>query len=70
MTEQKLVLRVAGMTRADSEQAVASALRAVPGVKGVEVSPADGTATLTHDGAPPSMDAVRAALDEAGFHMV
>ena len=57
---------VSGMTCAHCVSAVSSEITALPGVTGVEVELASGRLTITSD-APVDDDAVRAAVDEAGY---
>jgi copper chaperone CopZ len=60
---------IQGMTCEHCVNAVGSELRALPGVAGVQVDLAAGTATVTSE-APLDPDAVRAAVDEAGYEVV
>jgi copper chaperone len=57
---------VTGMTCNHCVQAVTGELGALPGVTGVQVDLASGAVTVTSE-APLSDDAVRAAVDEAGY---
>ncbi|MEU4621788.1 heavy metal-associated domain-containing protein [Actinoplanes sp. NPDC023801] len=59
---------VKGMTCSHCVQSVTQELSAVPGVTGVEVDLASGGVTVTSD-APLSDEAVRAAVDEAGYEL-
>ena len=60
----RTTLTIEGMTCGHCVKAVTEALRALPGVRDVEV--AVGSAAFTTD-APPDEAAVRAAIDEAGY---
>ena len=57
---------VEGMTCGHCVQAVTVELTKVPGVHGVEVELATGEVSVDSDG-PLPLDAVRAAVDEAGY---
>ena len=57
---------VEGMTCGHCVQAVTVELTKVPGVHGVEVELATGEVSVESDG-PLPLDAVRAAVDEAGY---
>jgi copper chaperone len=59
---------VSGMTCGHCVSAVTEELTAVPGVTGVDVDLASGRVTVTSD-APVDDDAVRAAVDEAGYEL-
>ena len=59
---------VSGMTCGHCVQAVSGELTKLPGVTDVTVDLASGTVTVTSD-APLSDDAVRAAIDEAGYEL-
>lgn len=60
---------VAGMTCAHCVAAVTDELSAIAGVTDVAVDLASGDATVTST-APLDVDAVRAAIDEAGYELV
>ena len=60
---------IKGMTCAHCVNAVSSELGRVPGVRDVRVDLATGAATVTSD-APLDPEAVRAAVDEAGYDVV
>lgn len=60
--------RVDGMTCGHCVAAVTREVQAIPGVTRVEVVLADGS--LTVDGTDVDVDAVRAAVDEAGYTLV
>ncbi|MDG6104702.1 heavy-metal-associated domain-containing protein [Dactylosporangium aurantiacum] len=60
---------VKGMTCGHCVQAVSTEVGRVPGVTGVEVDLASGAVTVTSDG-PADEQAVRAAVDEAGYEVV
>ena len=59
---------VTGMTCGHCVNAVTEEVTAVPGVTGVEVDLASGRLTVTSD-SPVDDDAVRAAVDEAGYQL-
>ncbi|MEU8815321.1 cation transporter [Actinoplanes sp. NPDC048796] len=59
---------VTGMTCGHCVQAVTGELSALAGVDDVQVDLASGAVTVTSE-APLSEDAVRAAVDEAGYEL-
>ncbi|WP_250001474.1 heavy-metal-associated domain-containing protein [Actinoplanes sp. M2I2] len=59
---------VTGMTCGHCVQAVTGELSALPGVDDVQVDLASGAVTITSE-APLTDDAVRAAVDEAGYEL-
>ncbi|HET6482176.1 MAG TPA: heavy-metal-associated domain-containing protein [Actinoplanes sp.] len=59
---------VTGMTCGHCVQAVSGELSTLPGVADVQVDLASGAVTVTSD-APLADDAVRAAVDEAGYEL-
>ena len=59
---------VAGMTCGHCVSAVTEEVTALPGVTDVDVDLASGRLTVTSD-APVDDDAVRAAVDEAGYEL-
>jgi copper ion binding protein len=59
---------VTGMTCAHCVQAVTSEISELPGVDAVEVDLATSAVTVT-SAAPLAVDAVRAAVDEAGYEL-
>ena len=59
---------VTGMTCDHCVHAVTEEVTGVPGVTGVDVDLASGRLTVTSD-APVDDDAVRAAVDEAGYEL-
>ena len=59
---------VTGMTCGHCVQAVSGELSALPGVEDVQVDLASGAVTVTSE-APRTDDAVRAAVDEAGYEL-
>ncbi len=59
---------VTGMTCGHCVSAVTEEVTAVPGVTAVDVDLASGRLTVTSD-APVDDDAVRAAVDEAGYEV-
>jgi copper chaperone CopZ len=60
---------VTGMTCGHCVQAVTGELSALPGVDAVQIDLGTGAVTVT-SAAPLAGDAVRAAVDEAGFELV
>ena len=60
---------VEGMTCGHCVSAVSQELTKVPGVRDVAVDLATGTVTVTSDD-PVDVEAVRAAVDEAGYELV
>lgn len=61
--------QVKGMTCGHCVSAVSSEVGALEGVDGVQVDLASGQVTVT-SAAPLATDAVRAAVDEAGYELV
>lgn len=61
--------QVQGMTCGHCVSAVSAEVGAIPGVSQVQVDLAAGQVTVTSD-APLDADAVRAAVDEAGYELV
>ncbi|WIM97049.1 heavy-metal-associated domain-containing protein [Actinoplanes oblitus] len=59
---------VKGMTCSHCVNAVTEELSALPGVAGVQVDLASGGVTVTSE-EPLTQDAVRAAVDEAGYEL-
>jgi copper chaperone CopZ len=59
---------VTGMTCAHCVQAVTGEISTLPGVADVQVDLASGAVTVTSE-APLTDEAVRAALDEAGYEL-
>jgi len=59
---------VVGMTCAHCVSAVTEEVSQLPGVSGVDVDLASGGLTVTSD-APVTDDAVRAAVEEAGYEV-
>jgi len=59
---------VTGMTCAHCVQAVTSEISTLTGVAGVQVDLASGAVTVTSE-TPLTEDAVRAAVDEAGYEL-
>ena len=60
--------RVVGMTCGHCVSAVTEELNRIPGVTGVTVDLPTGGVSVTSD-EPLSLDAVRAAVDEAGYSL-
>ncbi|MBX6355944.1 MAG: heavy-metal-associated domain-containing protein [Micromonosporaceae bacterium] len=61
--------RVKGMTCGHCVNAVSSEVGALPGVREVDVDLESGQVTVTSE-QPLDTDAVRAAVDEAGYELV
>ena len=59
---------VTGMTCGHCVQAVTGELKTLPGVADVQIDLASGAVTVTSE-APLTDDAVRAAVDEAGYEL-
>lgn len=66
MTEQ--TYQVQGMTCDHCVRAVTGELQGLPGVQGVDVELASGAVRVT-SAAPLDPEAVRAAIDEAGYEL-
>lgn len=62
------ILHIEGMTCGHCVAAVEQELRTVPGIADVRVDLASGTATVVGDGF--TDEALRAAVDEAGYQVV
>ncbi|MFJ9075516.1 heavy-metal-associated domain-containing protein [Streptomyces sp. NPDC102278] len=67
-TQTTTVYRVTGMTCGHCEGAVTGELTALPGVASVKAVAATGEVTVIST-APLDEDAVRAAVDEAGYEL-
>ena len=67
--EATVVYQVTGMTCGHCEGAVAEEIRALDGVRSVEAEASTGRVTVV-SAAPLDEEAVRAAVDEAGFELV
>jgi len=63
------VFTVSGMSCGHCEKSVSQELNALPGVTGVSADAKAGTVTVSSE-APLDDDAVRAAVDEAGYALV
>ena len=63
------VFTVSGMSCGHCEKSVSQELNALPGVTGVSADAKAGTVTVSSE-APLDDDAVRAAVDEAGYQLV
>ncbi|MDT0342941.1 heavy-metal-associated domain-containing protein [Streptomyces litchfieldiae] len=61
--------KVSGMTCGHCEGAVRAEIGALPGVTEVTAAAGTGLVTVTAE-APPDDDAVRAAVDEAGYELI
>ncbi|GGK47061.1 heavy-metal-associated domain-containing protein [Streptomyces flaveus] len=69
MTEQTVTYQVTGMSCAHCEGSVSNELSELPGVSSVKAVASTGEVTVVST-APLDADAVRAAIDEAGFELV
>ncbi|MEH6377959.1 heavy-metal-associated domain-containing protein [Streptomyces sp. KLMMK] len=67
-TDSVTVYRVTGMTCGHCESAVTEEISALPGVVSVKAVAAAGQVTVT-SAAPLDDEAVRAAVDEAGYEL-
>jgi copper chaperone len=65
---EQSVYTVTGMTCSHCVNAVRSEISAIPGVTAVEVDLAGGKVTIAAD-QPPAGDAVRAAVEAAGYEL-
>ncbi|MDY0073172.1 MAG: heavy-metal-associated domain-containing protein [Thauera sp.] len=59
--------KVEGMTCGGCVKNVTAVLQKLPGVSAAEVSLAEAKAKVSHDPAQISVDALRAAVEDAGF---
>jgi P-type Cu+ transporter len=66
-SQQKTTLMVGGMTCAACVRRVESALGTVPGVQDASVNFATSRATILHDHRPGSLQALKEAVEEAGY---
>lgn len=64
---EQITLTIGGMTCGGCVATVTRVLRAVPGVTSVEVSLEQGRAVVRHDAATAPVEALRAAVEDAGF---
>ena len=64
---ETVVLNVEGMTCAHCEMSVSRELRKVPGVRDAVVSAKAGSATVTYDPSQATLQALEAAVQEAGY---
>lgn len=69
MSTVTTTFKVTGMTCGHCEGAVREEVSALDGVSSVEASSATGLVTVT-SAAEPDEEAVRAAVDEAGYELV
>ncbi len=67
---RKSMLKVSGMTCQHCVASVRGALITLPGVKGVEVDPEDGTTTVEHDPVQTEISDMKKAIEEAGYTVV
>jgi len=63
------VLKIEGMSCDHCKKAVTEALQGVAGVQRVEVDLAQGKATVSYDPAQASEEAMRRAVEEAGYEV-
>ncbi|RKN47179.1 copper chaperone [Streptomyces hoynatensis] len=68
-TTSTVTYRVSGMTCGHCEGSVKEEVSALPGVTGVTAAAATGLVTVTSEG-PLDDEAVRGAVDEAGYELV
>jgi copper chaperone CopZ len=68
MTAEPTTFKVTGMTCGHCENAVSQELSELPGVSAVTADAETGIVTVTAE-APLDDEAVRAAVDEAGFEL-
>ncbi|HEY8496872.1 MAG TPA: cation transporter [Limnochordales bacterium] len=64
------VLKISGMSCQHCKMAVTNALKRVAGVESVEVDLSGGKATVRFDPAVATEEAMRAAVEEAGYEVV
>ena len=64
---KRIVVGVAGMSCQGCVKNVTGVLKALPGVEDVQVSLEGAAATVRHDPAKVSVEALRAAVEDAGF---
>lgn len=64
---QTEMLKVTGMTCGGCTTKITKALNAIPGVGDVEVSLADGQATVQYDESAASVDQLKMAIKSAGY---
>ncbi|MGE5171783.1 MAG: heavy-metal-associated domain-containing protein [Rudaea sp.] len=60
-------LNVKGMTCQGCVASVTRVLKAVPGVRDVQVELAPGTATVSYDASQAGIPALKAAIEDAGY---
>jgi copper chaperone len=60
-------LNVKGMTCQGCVASVTRVLKAMPGVRDVQVTLRPGTATVSYDAAQASVPALKAAIEDAGY---
>jgi copper chaperone len=63
----KTVFKVSGMSCQHCVASVRGALITLPGVKGVDVNPKDGTTTVEHDPGQTEIGVMKKAIEEAGY---
>ncbi len=68
--EEKVVIRVGGMTCAACVARIEKALKRIPGVKEAQVNLAAGTATVVYDSALASLSQFRQAIENEGYEFL
>ncbi|MDX9718050.1 heavy-metal-associated domain-containing protein [Thauera sp. WH-2] len=63
----EVTIKVEGMSCGGCVKNVTGVLQALPGVQDVQVSLGTASATVRHDPAQTSVEALRAAVEDAGF---
>ncbi len=63
----EVTIKVEGMSCGGCVKNVTAVLQALAGVEGVQVSLEQAAATVRHDPAKVSVEALRAAVEDAGF---
>ena len=66
----KTVLNVSGMSCEHCVKAITGAVKALPGVSGVDVNLADGIVTVEHDPSLVSVDSIKTEIIEQGYEIV
>lgn len=67
---ETIVLKVEGMTCGHCKMTVENALRSVAGVSSAAVDLAKKTATVSYEAGKASLEALKEAIDEAGYEVV
>jgi copper chaperone len=66
---QTISLNVSGMTCGGCEERIARALRRIPGISAIEADHRSGAVRVIFDPARVSDDAIRAAIERAGYEV-